>query len=78
MPNTSQSVAIPSPQGTLESHQATLMALKEAVELLLNQRSGAAAGGGGLHPQALAPAAVTTTKRDRTQMLLDAYREPQP
>ena len=49
MPNTFQSVAIPQPDGTVEGHQACLMALKEAVEVLLHQRDGAAAGGGGVN-----------------------------
>jgi len=83
VPNTFQSVAIPNPDGTLEGHQGTLMALKEAVELLLHQRDGAAAGGGGINtkaPHSLNP--VVTSGRsgpmNRTQLLLDAHQPMLP
>ena len=75
MPNNSQSVAIPNPDGSIESHQACLMALKEAVEVLLNQRTAAAAGGGGVRPSSVSLARPVSVGQpvDRTQLLLDVF-----
>lgn len=81
MPNTFQSIAIPNPDGSLDGHQATLMALKEAVELLLHQRDGAAAGGGGINMKSahsLNPVVTRSAGLDRTQLLLDAHQPMLP
>lgn len=81
MPNNSQSISIPNPDGTVEGHQASIMALKEAVELLLHQRDGAAAGGGGIDmkaPRSLNPVVTRSQTLDRTQLLLHAYQPDLP